>query len=346
MLTVEKSQVLRVVNSLFVHGDNLTELSKENPDIDVPSIVNWLRTHLGMRVFPVNDPSALGLSLTLVTMACSPMASAKFIYDALGGIVSSVVKDVNSPRRFSLVVYFPHGSRDFTSLLNNLVENELCSSYDIAEIKERYYYKPDYENFDFESGTFGEMKEEERDPMRYEVNSKTFLRPDWVDVNLQGKRQERADLSLKEVAIELGLPFKEAVYHWTKHVEKRQVVGYNVWLFRSAFRLTVYHPKELMGRLSRIPTTVLTSCADDVCYTAALGQVHQLLPTTTFLSQLVAEGHDLTFYLSPTKPTWEYVLTATIPYEYFGRDGEWHFDVDTITRKVEPILRKAREEFT
>ena len=340
----DKEKLARIIKLLFLYGsEDIVQLRTLISDPELPSVLEWLRKELRLRIYPVGNYDILNLSQLVGNVKCSPLLNAKFIYDVTGGIAATVSKDIISPSSFYISLFYPTGDESYLTLFQRLAKNELCFSYEFHPVNEKLFYGQDYENFNFENREFGPVKERSSLNIYKEKEINPDYVPDWYDVIILGKKQERSDYSLREISADTGLPFKEVVRHWTKHVQPNLIMAYNIWLFDSSFRVTVVHQRDLIRELVKIPTTNLTLCSNEHCYSAVYGQSNQLLPTLTFLSKLSSNNSDIGLYISPLSPKWEYTISGAIPYDYFTMDGKWNFDVDSIIEKTEPLLMEGRK---
>jgi len=314
-----------------------------------PNSVERLRKFHGLELFPLESHEALGLSMHCVFALSKPSLSLMRIYNVLGSFAYSIYRDVLDSERLLIFLQWPKGDLNFIKVLERMREKGWIYDYDFHAVAKRTFYPQDFSSLDFNSKLLRfELLEKPKEPFSLPPLWDGF-KPDWFDVNLIGKRQEEPRLNLKQVANTLGIPYRVALRHWQEHVVGRGLVsGYNVWFLDISARVILIFEKSerVEEELARIPSLKYTIELDNgLIYASVFAQNHFLLDLLRHVSEVSKFAENkINVVLSPIKPTFEYSILSSIPYEHFSKNGKWEVNVERMVEKVDSLDAKPLQE--
>jgi DNA-binding Lrp family transcriptional regulator len=308
---------------------------------DAENFIQWLRENYHYRLYPIPRYEALGLKKYYVTIYSNYYRLHLLdFYDAFDGNTTLIFRDVNNPLVINAVIYY--NSTNFDKVLDYLQDEGIIFHYDIHKIEKEEFYPIDYSTFNFNKGVFEGLLSSPREPFELPDLTEGFS-PDDLDVKILGKKQARADISLKDLSSLLGVSFKDVLYHTQAHViGKGLIKGYNVYLYKPDFRLEVnFKEEEVLEELSKIPSMYYVYKLDDKSYVAhILDSSFTLLSYLKFISSL-KEKDTIETYLHPTDN--DYAIIASIPYEHF-EEGRWNFNTEVMMLRAEKLVKKIEKE--
>ncbi|WP_240872251.1 AsnC family protein [Acidianus infernus] len=261
------------------------------------------------------------------------------LYNLFDWTTVFILRDLMNPLIINISILYT--SRDFENVLDYLQDEGIIYHYDIHKVEEEKFYPIDYSVFDFERGEFQDFLPFSREPFELPDLTEGFI-PDDLDVKIIGKKQERTDLSLKDLSNALGISFKDVLYHTQAHViGKGLIKGYNVYLYRPDFRLEViFNEKEVLDELTKIPNMYFVYKLDDKSYVAHISDISsRLIPYLKFISSLKKKD-TIEVYIHPTDEN--HLLISSIPYEHFEK-GRWNFNTEVMKLRAEKLVKKLEE---
>ena len=126
------------------------------------------------------------------------------------------------------------------------------------------------------------------------------------------------------------------------------VSGYNVWFLDISARVILIFEKSerVEEELARIPSLKYTIELDNgLIYASVFAQNHFLLDLLRHVSEVSKFAENkINVVLSPIKPTFEYSILSSIPYEHFSKNGKWEVNVERMVEKVDSLDAKPLQE--
>lgn len=302
-------------------------------------IISFLKKNYEFRSFPYVYEEALRLSKHIFVVYTKKWIDLPNFYNFFDGLVGYALRDLLHPEKIYLMIYF-NGNTNFIRVFDYLLDNELIYHYEyLGRVKENHPYSLDYSRFNFEKKEFEGIGRErlpfENPPLYDDFD------PDYYDVIILGKKQEKADMNLKEISETLNIPFKDVLYHYQKHiVGKGLIAGYLVYFAKLKYRLhVIFEKKETLDYLSKIPTFYYVYKLDNEAYIGhVLGfSLNELLDYTDFIKRAKYLFND-NVEVSIHPYNFRHMFTASIPYEHFTKEGKWDFNVERMIMKVEKHL--------
>ncbi len=299
---------------------------------DPVKLISELKSRFTFRAYPFVREELLGLKKYAVTLYFRKHVTLENINHIFDGTLSYALRDLLNPNIVNLSVYYNNSS--FIKILDILLDKDIIYYYDVKEIKNTMIYPFDYSHFNYGKGEFEGISERGRFPFELPDLSDDF-KPDYHDIVILGKKQARADFSLKDISRVLNLPFKEVLKHYQEHViGKGLISAYVVALTKSDYRLIVkFNEEETLHYLSRIPEFYSAYKLDDGSYIGHIrGRNSTLIKYLEFISQAKRED-DIRVNIHPIEK--DYVFTASIPYEHYN--GRWEFNTELMIMRAEEM---------
>ncbi|QKR00650.1 hypothetical protein GWK48_09875 [Metallosphaera tengchongensis] len=306
-------------------------------------ILGNLRNLYGLN--PLARWEALGLDYFYIEMKANPKISLLDLYNVMDGHLVLIARNDRYPERIKSLFYFPTGI-EFQSLFEKMVDNYIISEYSIHKMKKIMYYAMDFSELDFVSLRFKKsIVDYPRDPLELPNISDGF-KPDWLDLFIIGKKQEINTISLKEIAKLAGVPYRNALYHYQKHVIGKGLVRGNAFRIKDLQNirviLTFGKNEEVIKDLSKILTLSYAFETSDnkvianvYCDDYFLGDVLDYISYTMWKHK-----HNIDVSVHAFLPRFKYLLTASIPYEHYDKHGKWVVNKGLISEKIDSLSKK------
>ncbi|ARM76976.1 AsnC family protein [Acidianus manzaensis] len=304
---------------------------------DAEELISYLRNNYEYRTFPFFNEKALGLDKYIFTIYSRRKFDLLKLYEMFDGMIGFALRDVFNPSSINLMIY--SNSLSFFKIFDYLLDNDFIYHYEyLGKVKSRLIYPLDYSMFNFETKEFEGISPREREPFQ-NVDLTDDFKPDYYDVRIIGKKQERTYSNLKDLSSLLGFSFKDVLYHYQKHIAGKGLISsYTTFVVRPHYRLQVIFSKENTLRyLTRIPTLYYVHILDNYYVAHILGWNSQLFKYVDFIKDAEYEFNDkISITVHPAND--KYRIAASIPYEHFTEDGKWDFNVERMILKAERVI--------
>ncbi len=345
-MVIDNAKLIDIIHLIERFGYDNVELLKELSGIEnIEDYINFLEEKR-IGVSPLPNFKRLGLTFYYTVVDLNRKLNLVDFYYLLDGFPSSILRDVIVTKKVIMGVLFPSGKWTFMQILDYLRDEiGLINDYKVYMEYEREVYSINYERFNFNELKFNDnfILDKPREPIYLRYLDDDF-KPDWHDVVMIGKRQERVNLSFEQIAKALDVSVDEVRHHYYDHVIGKSLIdAFYVYLGKYDYRITLIMntvKKEVAKELTRIPTLMRISYLhNDKTYALIVGQNHVLLDILSFINKL-SYNYDFTYdiFIHPLNPFREYMVSASLPYEHFSKEGRWEISLDEMMISMKSAL--------
>ncbi len=283
-------------------------------------------------------------------MNADPRIELADIYEMFDGFPTFIGRDQISNERVIInLVIPPKFEEDTTSIISVLEERGVFEIVKFLNIEDSIQFMYDFSTYDFKLRKYkDQFLVEPREPVYFPDLSDGF-EPDWIDLQIIGKKQARNHLSLKDIAKMIGVNYRSVLRHYQEHIiGKGLISAFSIRLNgKYQTRLSIIFDKneDFLRELTRIPTlTHVHKLSKNKYYGIAFLEDSIASGILEYISQLKYKYHvDADVMIHPFEPRLKYLLAASIPYEHFTVDGRWTMDKQRVRDNIERVVRTLRE---
>ncbi|AWS00399.1 hypothetical protein [Metallosphaera hakonensis] len=346
----DDSKIAYLLNKLQRYGDINSRIlgALINYD-DTENMLNFLKKRFSLLISYLVRPEPLGLQLYFIEGFLHPLVHLVDIYDILDGFPGAILKNSYSPDESITFLWIPQGyESSFKRILDELESRDLLRYSRINKIQETLQFLYDFSSYDFSLGRYkDDFLVSQRRPM-YLPDLSDGFKPDMLDLSIIGIKQMHNTLSLKQVAEIMGVKYRTVLKHYHEHlIGKGIITGFMVRLNGGKHtRLSIiFDNEDLLHDLTRIPTlTHVYKLRDGTFYAAIFPEDNMIQPILKYISELKYNLNVSAKVMAhPFMPRFEYLLTASIPYEHFTTTGKWEVDEEKMLMNIEKVERKLME---
>ncbi|MCP6727768.1 MAG: hypothetical protein QXX62_02125 [Metallosphaera sp.] len=316
---------------------------------NMDSVVKLIKEEFSLNVSYIARYKSLGLKALFLLVNADPRLELADIYEMFDGFPGFIGRDqISNERLIISLVLPPKFEEDITNVVSVLEERRIFEIIDFLDVEDSIQFTYDFSTYDFKLRRYKEQfLVEPREPVYFPDLSDGF-EPDWIDLQIIGKKQARNYLTLKDIAKMIGVNYRTVLRHYQEHIiGKGLISAFGIRLngkYQTRISIIFDKNENFLRELTRIPTlTHVHKLSKNKYYATAFLEDSIASGILEYISQLKYKYHvDADVMIHPYEPKLKYLLAASIPYEHFTVDGRWTMDKQRVRDNIERVVRKLK----
>ncbi|BBL47322.1 MULTISPECIES: hypothetical protein [Metallosphaera] len=347
---VDDATISRVLMYIQRFGDlNPRILGALAHNKNMDSVIKLIKEEFSLNVSYIARYKSIGLKALFLLVNADPRIELVDIYEIFDGYPVFVERDQTRNEKLIIGLTIPPKfENDIVNIINELEQRGVFDIIDFLNIEDSIQFTYDFSTYDFKLRRYKEQfLVEPREPVYFPDLSDGF-EPDWIDLQIIGKKQERNFLSLKDIAKMIGENYRTVLRHYQEHIIGKGLISvFGIRLNgENQTRISIIFDEneDFLRELTRIPTlTHVHRLSKNKYYGIAFLEDSIASGILEYISQLKYKYHvDADVMIHPFEPRLKYLLAASIPYEHFTVDGRWTMDKQRIRDSIERVVRKLK----
>ncbi|BCS93636.1 hypothetical protein [Metallosphaera javensis (ex Sakai et al. 2022)] len=311
------------------------------------SVIKLVKEQFSLYTSYIPRYRSLGLKAIFTLVNADPRIELVDIYEIFDGFTAFIGRDqIFNDKLIITLIIPPKFEKDIINVFNELENRNMLEVTSLYDTEDSIQFTYDFSTYDFKLRRYkDQFLVEPREPVYFPDLSDGF-EPDWVDLQIIGKKQERNYLTLKQIANLINVKYKTVLKHYQEHViGKGLITAFGIRLNgENQTRLSIIFDKneEFLRELTRIPTlTHVHRLGKNTYFGIAFLENSISGKILEYISQLKYKYHvDADIMIHPFEPRLKYLLAASIPYEHFTVDGRWTIDTQKMLDNVRKVKAK------
>ncbi|MCG3109102.1 hypothetical protein L3N51_01392 [Metallosphaera sp. J1] len=311
------------------------------------SVIKLIKEEFSLHTSYLVRYKSIGLKAILALVNSDPRIELTDIYEMLDGFTTFVGRDQIYNEKLIINLVFPQKfENEIINILTELEEHNMFEIEKLLDFEDSIQFAYDFSTYDFKLRRYkDQFLVEPREPVYFPDLSDGF-EPDWVDLQIIGKKQARNYLTLKQIANLINVKYKTVLKHYQEHViGKGLITAFGIRLngrYQTRLSIIFNENEEFLRELTRIPTlTHVHRLSGNTYFGIAFLEDPISGKILEYISQLKYKYHvDADIMIHPFEPRLKYLLAASIPYEHFTVDGRWTIDTQKMLDNVRKVKAK------